>query len=153
MYTISDTCIPRSDSHKDLGITLSVDLSWNKHHKTITACAYKVLGLIRRIFSSCHSTTTMTRLYVFLVCSQLFYCTQIWRPHLMKDILNIERVQCHAPKHILNDYTSSYKTHLIQLNLLPLMYLFELHDILFAIKSLDTNHPIQHQQSYQLQPY
>ena len=35
-----------------------------------------------------------------------------------------------------NDYTSFYKTRLILLNLLPLMYLFELHDILFAIKSL-----------------
>ena len=138
IYTISDTCIPHSDSHKDLGITLSVDLSWNKHYKTITARAYKVLGLIHQTFSSCHSTTTMTRLYVSLVRSQLFYCTQIWRPHLMKDILNIERVQRCATKHILNDYTSSYKSRLMQLNLLPLMYLFELHDILFAIKSLKT---------------
>ena len=33
IYTISDTRIPRSDSHKDLGITLSVDLSWDKHYK------------------------------------------------------------------------------------------------------------------------
>ena len=78
----------------------------------------------------------MTRLYVSLVRSQLFYCTQVWRPHLMRDILNIERVQRRATKYILNDYTSSYKTRLILLNLLPLMYLFELHDILFAIKSL-----------------
>ena len=54
----------------------------------------------------------------------------------MRDILNIERVQRRATKYILNDYTSSYKTRLILLNLLPLMYLFELHDILFAIKSL-----------------
>ena len=88
-YTIPDTYIPRSDSHKDLGITLSVDLSLNKHYKIITARAYKVLGLICQTFSSCHSTTTMTKLYVSLVCSQLFYCTQIWRPHLMKDILNL----------------------------------------------------------------
>ena len=135
IYTISDTRIPRSDCHKDLGIILSVDLSWDKHYKTITSRAYKLLGLIRRTLSSCHSTTTITRLYVSLVRSQLFYCTQVWRPHLMRDILNIERVQ-RATKYILNDYTSSYKTRLILLNLLPLMYLFELHDILFAIKSL-----------------
>ena len=46
---------------------------------------------------------------------------------------------CHqARAYILNDYISSYKTCLIQLNLLPLMYLFELHDILFAIKALKT---------------
>ena len=70
-------------------------------------------GLIRRTLSSCHSTTTMTRLYVSLVRSQLFYCTQVWRPHLMKDILNIERVQRRGTKYILNDYTSSYKTRLI----------------------------------------
>ena len=37
--------------------------------------------------------------------------------------------------YILNDYTSSYRT---KLKLLTLMYLFELQDILFAIKSLKT---------------
>ena len=73
-----------------------------------------------------------------MVRSQLLYCTQIWRPHLMKDILNIERVQRRATKYILNDYTSCYKTRLIKLKLLPLMYLFELQDILFAIKSIKT---------------
>ena len=77
-------------------------------------------------------------MYLWFVHMQLFYCTQVWRPHLMKDILNTERVQRRATKHVLNDYTSSYKTRLMQLNLLPLMYLFELHDILFAIKSLKT---------------
>ena len=119
-----------------------------------TSRAYKLLGLIRRTLSSCHSTTTMTRLYVSLVRSQLFYCTQVWRPHLMRDILNIERVQCRATKYILNDYTSSYKTHLILLNLLPLMYLFELHDILCICHQVIkvTNHPIQHHQLHQFQP-
>ena len=104
-YTMSDTCMPRMDSHKDLGIILSEDLSWGKHYKSITARAYKVLGLIRRIFLPSHSTSTIVKLYVSLVRSQLFYCTQIWRPHLMKDILSIEQVQRHATKYILNDYT------------------------------------------------
>ena len=54
----------------------------------------------------------------------------------MKHILNLERVQCRATKYIPNDYISSYKTHLTKLKLLPLTYLFELHDILFAIKSI-----------------
>ena len=137
-YTISDTRIPHSDSHKDLGLILSEDLRWDKHYKAITARAYKVLGLIRRTFHSCHLSSTMVRLYVSMVRSQLLYCTQIWRPHLMKDILNIERVQRRATKYILNDYTSCYKTRLIKLKLLPLMYLFELQDILFAIKSIKT---------------
>ena len=121
------------------GIILSEDLSWGKHYKSIHAArAYKVLGLIRRTFLPSHSTSTMVKLYVSLVSSQLFYCTQIWRPHLMKDILSIERVQRRATKYILNDYTSCYKTRLIKLRLLPLMYLFEIQDILFAIKSIKT---------------
>ena len=47
----------------------------------------------------------------------------------MKDILSIERVQRRATKYTLNDYTSCYKTRLIKLRFLPLMYLFELQDI------------------------
>ena len=101
-----------------------------------TARAYKVLGLIRRTILPNHSNTTMVKLYVSLVRSQLLYCTQIWRPHLMKDILTIERVQRRATKYILNDFISCYKTCLLKLNLLPLMYMFELQDLLFAIKSI-----------------
>ena len=103
-YNMSDTCIPHMDSHKDLGIILSEDLSWGKHYKSITARAYKVLGLIRHTFLLSYSTSIMVKLYVSLVRSQLFYCTQIWRPHLMKDFLSIERVQRRATKYILNDY-------------------------------------------------
>ena len=39
-------CIPQYDSHKDLGLILSEDVYWDKHYKPITACAYKMLGLI-----------------------------------------------------------------------------------------------------------
>ena len=135
-YSMSDSIIPHVDSHKDLGVILSEDLSWEKHHKTIIARAYRTLGLIRRTFVCNHSPTTLVRLYVSLVRSQLLYCTQIWRPHLIKDIVNLERIQRRATKHILNDYTSCYKDRLINLKLLPLIYIFELQDILFAIKSL-----------------
>ena len=135
-YILSDITIPCNTCHKDLGIILSNDLCWNNYYKSITSHAYKVLGLIRRTILPNHSNTTMVKLYVSLVRSQLLYCAQIWRPHLMKDILTIERVQHRATKYILNDFTSCYKTRLLKLNLLPLMYIFELQDMLFAIKSI-----------------
>ena len=47
-------------------------------------------------------------------------------------------MQRHATKFILNDYTSDYKTRLIQLGLLSLVYIYEIADILFFIKSLKT---------------
>ena len=67
IYNMSDTCIPCMDSHKDLGIILSEDLSWGKHYKSITTRAYKVLGLIHRTFLPSHSTSTMVKLYISLV--------------------------------------------------------------------------------------
>ena len=45
----------------------------------------------------------------------------------------MEQIQHRATKYLLNDYTSSYKTRLVKLKILPLMYLFELQ---FAIKSI-----------------
>ena len=73
-----------------------------------------------------------------LVRSQLLYCTQLWRLHLIKDILSLEQIQRCATKYILNDNTICYRAQLIRLKLLPLMYLFELQDILFAVKSIKT---------------
>ena len=75
-------------------------------------------------------------LYISLVRSQLIYCSQMWRPQLIKDITSLERIQRRATKYILNDYTSTYKSRLEQLNLLPLMYIYEINDLMFLIKSL-----------------
>ena len=123
-------------SQKDLGIYISSDLSWTHHHNSIVAKAYKMLGLLRRTFGAFHSITTKKQLYLTLVCSQLTYCSQLWRPQLTKDITSFERVQRRATKFILNDYDSDYKSRLITLNVLPLMMRYELADILFFIKSL-----------------
>ena len=81
------------------------------------------------------------QLYISLVQSQLLYCSQVWRPSLIQDILLLERVQRRATKYILNDYISSYRTRLLKLSMLPLMYIFELNDLLFFIKSLKNPSP------------
>ena len=63
------------------------------------------------------------------------YCSQLWRSNLIKDIHSLERVQRRATKYILNDYSSDYKSCLMNLKLLPLMYIYEINDICFFIKS------------------
>jgi len=123
-----------STIHKDLGLLLSEDLSWDRHYKFIVSRAYKTLGVIHHTFISKQSPATLTKLYISLV--RLFYCTQQWQLHLIKDILSLEQIQCRATKYILNDYTICYRAWLIKLKLLPLIYLFELQDILFAVKSI-----------------
>ena len=51
---------------------------------TITSKAYKTLGLIRRCFNR---NIPQKNLYISLVLSQITYCSVIWRPHLIKDII------------------------------------------------------------------
>ena len=97
---------------------------------------YISLALIRRTFCSNHYPSVKLHLYITLVRPHLTYCSQLWRPYLIKDILCFERIQRRATKHILNNYNISYKSRLLELHLLPLMYILEIQDVLFEIKSL-----------------
>ena len=127
------------DTHRDLGIIMSNNLSWTAHYQHILSKAYKMLHLLRRVFSNAHCPQTKRSLYLSLVKSKLLYNSPVWRPQFIKDITIIERIQRRATKYILNDYTSSYKIRLISLNLLPLMIQFELNDVMFFVSCL--KHP------------
>ena len=135
-YLLCGSQLKVANSCRDLGIIVSDDLSWSDHYKFISSKAYSQLSLVKRCFKNA-STSVKKLLYISLVRSKITYCSQLWRPMLIKDILCIERIQRRATKYILNDYNkSTYKERLISLNLLPLMYLYELNDVLFFIKCL-----------------
>ena len=134
-YTIDSKLVSCKESTKDLGILITNSLNWSLHYNHIIAKSYRMLGLLRRTFST-NNIVAKRKLYISLVRSQMMYCSQIWRPFLIKDILDLERVQRRASKHILSDFTSSYKARLLKLNLLPIMYTLELNDLTFFIKSI-----------------
>jgi len=135
-YSVGGNSLPQLHSHRDLGLLLADDLSWNNHYQHIISKAYKYLGLLRRAFSNCQSIRAKKILYITLVRSQLTYCSQLWNPYLIKDTVILERIQRQATKYILRDYDSNYKTRLLKLDLLPLMYTLDFYDILFFIKAL-----------------
>ena len=64
------------------------------------------------------------------------YCSQLWSPRYLKDIKRIETIQRRVTKLILPSSILSYKERLLELNLLPLMYLYDLNDILFLAKCI-----------------
>ena len=107
-YAIDGNLIRRMFQHKDLGVTFSTDLHWTEHYNTIIAKAYQTLALLCRTFNV-NSIPTKKQLYISLVRSQLLYCSQLWRPQLLKDIFILEHVQRRATKFILNDYQLPYK--------------------------------------------
>ena len=135
-FTPNQQQLSVSNSCKDLGVILTSNLDFSDHYTYISGQAYKILGLLRRTLSNCTSTHAKKLLYITLVHSKLTYCSCIWRPHLLKDIITLENIQRRTTKFILNDFTSDYKSRLVKLNLFPLMLLFELYDLTFFFKCL-----------------
>ena len=112
----------------------SVTLQWRSHYENITAKSYKILGLLHKIFKNSISFEEKL-LYISLVRSSLSYCSLLWWPYLINSRhYTVGNGATMRNLHI-NDYTSDYKSHLIKLQLLPLIYIHELSDILFFIKS------------------
>ena len=135
-YILLNSQVKFAQTHCDLGIMVDERLTWSKHYNYISQKAYHSLHLLFRTIDSTASVSLKKHLYLELVRSQFVYCSQLWRPRLIKDIKSIERIQRRATKFILHDYTSEYKSRLISLHILPLMYWLELQDLLFLIKCL-----------------
>ena len=111
-YKVNNHVLQFLDHYRDLGILVSTSLNWTLHYNHICSKAYLSLQLIRRIIPLNSSTSLKKLLYLSLVRSHLIYCSQLWRPHYIKDICRLEKIQHWATKFILNDYTSDYKSRL-----------------------------------------
>ena len=79
-------------------------------------------------------------LYLTLPVNVLFTIT-VWNPYLIKDKIILEKVQRRTTKFMLSDYVSDYKTCLLRLGILPLMYTLDLYDIMIFIKALQQPSP------------
>ena len=76
----------KTSQYKDLCVNFSNNLHWAKHYEIIIVKAYQTLGLIRHIFVL-NSLDARKQLYISLVQSRLLYCSPLWRPQLLKDII------------------------------------------------------------------
>ena len=135
-YTIKDSNMIVLSNHKDLGIVIDNKLSWSAHYPLICINAYRALNFVRRIIGNSVPIQLKRSLCLTLVRSKATYCSQLWRPRLIKDITSLENIQRRSSKYIPNNYTMDYKQRLITLDILPLMYHYELQDLLYLIKQL-----------------
>ena len=136
-YKLNGVSIPTRQTCRDLGVVFSSDLSWTMHYQKISSKVYQVLGLLRRSFASGLPVVCKRKLYTALVLPHLTFCSPVWRPFLVKDIKTLEKIQRRATKYILGSgHSLDYKERLVSLTMLPLMYTFELNDILFFVSCL-----------------
>ena len=89
------------DNFKDLGVTITRDLSWGNHISITVNKANKVLGSIKRSVGTAN-TNVFSMLYKSLVRPILEYAVPVWCPYLVKDIHALENVQRRASRLALN---------------------------------------------------
>ena len=80
-------------SYKYLGLNLTPNLSWSDHIHSISTKAKKLVGLLYRRFYRNTDSQSLLQLYLALVRPPTEYASQVWNPHMQKDIDRLERVQ------------------------------------------------------------
>ena len=88
-------------SLKDLGVTISKDLSWDNHISISVNKPNNLLGLIKRSVGTTNVNVFST-LYLSLVRPILEYAVPVWCPYLVKDIRALESIQRRASRLALN---------------------------------------------------
>ena len=86
---INNNQISPANSHKDLGVIMSNDLSWTKHYHHII----NILHVPTGPFTYSEDISLLTPflpndnfIFLSLVHSRLLYCSTVWRPNLIKNI-------------------------------------------------------------------
>ena len=92
------------DSRKYLGITLTSNLSWDKHVDNVAAKGNRTLGFIRRNLKDCTRTVKETS-YIAIVRPTIEYAATVWDPTSQSKIKALENIQRRAARFVTNNYT------------------------------------------------
>ena len=147
-YKINDYTLEKTQSEKDLGITITNDLNWKPHINNAINKANKQLGLIKHSFKYLNQTTGKL-LYKSLVRPHLEYGAVIWSPFKKSDIDQIERVQHRATK-LENLKSLSYEKRIEVINIPTLENrrkrgdLIQMFKIVKGYDKLNFHNPICH---------
>jgi hypothetical protein len=88
-----------------LGVTITNDLSWNRHIDNVAAKGNRTLGFIRRNLGECIKQVRETS-YLTIVRPTLEYAAMVWDPTTQTLIQTLENVQRRAARFVINDYTN-----------------------------------------------
>ena len=135
-YSTDNNILSRVTEFNDLGITITSKLSWCENVKTVSSKAHSMIGMIKRSVGFNSPIDVKRQLYLAHVRSILEYCSPMWSPNHVKDIIKLERVQRQASKFILNDYVSPYHERCTALSILPLCFRREIIDLCFLYSYL-----------------
>ena len=116
-YCIHDTELLTVKDAKYLGVTVSSDLSLNKHVDNTVKKATTSLNLVKRNLQGC-PTGVKNQCYKSLARPILEYSSCVWDPHTQRNVTKLEMVQRRAARFVKGDYerTSSVTSMLTDLH-------------------------------------
>ena len=91
-FFIGNQCIPKVNSVRDLGITISAELKWTSYINKIRSKANILSHIVLRTFSP-NNTTLLVNLFKTYIRPIIEYNTSTWSPHTQHDIQAAESVQ------------------------------------------------------------
>ena len=119
-YTMGGKDLTVTSQEKDLGVTFDDRLEFDKHITGIVNKANSMLGMIRIGFT-CLDVEIFKLVYPVLVRPLLEYCVQIWSPHKVKYIDQIEKVQKRAVNMVPGMSNMTYEEKLVKLGISKLV--------------------------------
>ena len=111
-YFMGNVILGTSVKEKDLGVTVSADMTVSKQCGLAAAKGNQIVGLIRRNITHMEKTLIIP-LHKAIVGPHLEYCIQAWRPYHKKYIDTLERVQGRATKLIPEQKHLCYERRLL----------------------------------------
>ena len=102
-YTLHGHVLEEAQSAKYLGVTISEDMSWNRHINKTTAIANSKLGFLKRNIKV-KDQAMKEKAYKAVVRPTAEYCATVWDPYVKKQATSLEMVQRRAARWVTGRY-------------------------------------------------
>ena len=114
-YMIGTKQLNVVQSHRDLGVIIDNDLTFDTYISKLTSSCNQKVGALRRTYNS-NNKDFFKKLFNCFIQSCLDFSTTAWSPRTVEQKRNIERIQRRFSKWVLNS-DQTYKQRLESLNL------------------------------------
>ena len=122
-YKLHGQVLEDVNSAKYLGVTITDDLSWNRHIQQVTSKANSKLGFLKRNIKV-KSKEMKEKAYKAIVRPTTEYCSTVWDPYTKQQTTMLEMVQRRAARWVTGRFhnTSSVGEMLEELHWRPLAH-------------------------------
>ena len=129
--SLSGTALASAKNQRYLGVLKKNNLMWSLNCNTRLNKAWQAFYFLKRNISKIASWKTKLKAYTGYV-PVVAYASQVWYAS-KGDMKALERLQRKVTLWIMNYPLNKTYEERLQLNLLPLWFYFELHDLLFLL--------------------